>query len=73
MNMTTTPIQNTLQAIKDATVETVTIEIAGEYADIHPVAQALALGDNASAILKELSNASQDSATAQRRDCRNLG
>ena len=51
MNMTTTN-QNTLQAIKDSTVETVTIEIAGEYADIHPVAQALALGDNASAILK---------------------
>ena len=59
MNMTTTN-QNTLQAIKDSTVETVTIEIAGEYADIHPVAQALALGDNASAILKELSKAHED-------------
>ena len=64
MNMTTTN-QNTLQAIKDATVETVTIEIAGEYADIHPVAQALALGDNASAILKDLIEASQDSSTAR--------
>ena len=64
MNMTTTN-QNTLQAIKDATVETVTIEIAGEYADIHPVAQALAIGDNASAILKDLIEASQDNATAR--------
>jgi hypothetical protein len=65
MNMNTTPNQNTLQAIKDSTVETVTIEIAGEYAGIHPVAQALALGDNASAILKDLIESSQDSATAR--------
>ena len=65
MNMTTTTNQNTSQAIKDATIETVTIEIAGEYAGIHPVAQALALGDNASAILKDLIEASQDSATAR--------
>ena len=59
MNMNTTPNQDTLQAIKDATVETVTIEIAGEYADIHPVAQALALGDNASEILKDLIESSR--------------
>ena len=59
MNMNTTPNQDTLQAIKDSTVETVTIEIAGEYADIHPVAQALALGDNASEILKDLIESSR--------------
>ena len=48
MNMTTTN-QNTLQAIKDSTVETVTIEIAAQnMIGLHPVAQALALGDNAS-------------------------
>ena len=59
MNMNTTPNQDTLQAIKDSTVETVTIEITGEYADIHPVAQALALGDNASEILKDLIESSR--------------
>lgn len=53
MNMTTTN-QNTLQAIKDATLETVSIECSAEYSGIHPVAQALAIGDNASAILKDL-------------------
>lgn len=53
MNMTTTN-QNTLQAIKDATVETLNIECSAEYSGIHPVAQALAIGDNASAILKDL-------------------
>ena len=55
MNMTTTTTnQNTLQAIKDETIETINIEVTAEYLDIHPVAQALALGDNASAILKGL-------------------
>ena len=63
--MNTTPNQDTLQAIKDSTVETVTIEVAAEYAGIHPVAQALAIGDNASAILKDLIESSQDSATAR--------
>jgi hypothetical protein len=65
MNMNTTPNQDTLQAIKDSTVETVTIEVSAEYAGIHAVAQALALGDNASAILKDLIESSQDSATAR--------
>jgi hypothetical protein len=60
MNMnTTTTNQNTLQAIKDETIETITIEVAGEYANIHPVAQALALGDNASEILKDLIESSR--------------
>ena len=53
MNMTTTN-QNTLQAIKDATVETVTIECSAELIGLHPLTQALAIGDNASSILKQL-------------------
>ena len=65
MNMTATTTQETLQAIKDATVETVNIEIDGEYADIHPIAQALIIGDNASALLAELVEASIDSQSAR--------
>ena len=53
MNMTTTN-QNTLQAIKDATLETVTIECSAELIGLHPLTQALAIGDNASSILKQL-------------------
>ena len=65
MNMTATTTQETLQAIKDATVETVTIEIDEEYADIHPIAQALIIGDNASALLAELVETSIDSQSAR--------
>ena len=53
MNMTTTN-QNTLKAIKDATIETVTIECSAELIGLHPLTQALAIGDNASSILKQL-------------------
>lgn len=59
------PFQPTLEEIKSATVETVTIEIAEEYADLHPVAQALIIGDNASAILADLVQASIESKQAQ--------
>jgi hypothetical protein len=48
------PFQPTIEEIKNATVETVTIEIAEEYADLHPVAQGLIIGDNSSAILADL-------------------
>lgn len=43
----------------------VTIEISEEYADLHPIAQALIIGDNASAILAELIEASIDSKQAR--------
>ena len=59
------PFQPTIEEIKSATVETVTIEIAEEYADLHPVAQALIIGDNASAILAELVEASRESKQAR--------
>lgn len=59
------PFQPTIEEIKSATVETVTIEIAEEYADLHPIAQALIIGDNASAILAELVEASIESKQAQ--------
>jgi hypothetical protein len=56
MNMNTTPNQDTLQAIKDATIETIvcTIECSSELIGLHPLTQALAIGDNASSILKQL-------------------
>ena len=59
------PFQPTIEEIKNATVETVTIEIAEEYADLHPIAQALIVGDNASAILADLVEASIDSKQAR--------
>ena len=57
MNMNTTTNQNTLQAIKGATIEDngcVTIECSSELIGLHPLTQALAIGDNASNILKQL-------------------
>ena len=59
------PFQPTIEEIKSATVETVTIEIAEEYADLHPVAQGLIIGDNSSAILAELVEASRESKQAR--------
>lgn len=47
------------------TLPAVTIEISEEYADLHPIAQALIIGDNASAILAELVEASIDSKQAR--------
>lgn len=59
------PFQPAIEEIKDATVESVTIEISEEYAGLHPIAQALIIGDNASAILAELIEASVDSKQAR--------
>jgi hypothetical protein len=59
------PFQPTIEEIKNATVETVTIEICEEYANLHPIAQALIIGDNASAILAELVEASIESKQAR--------
>jgi hypothetical protein len=40
MNMNTTPNQDTLQAIKDETIETLTIECSSELIGLHPLTQA---------------------------------
>jgi hypothetical protein len=65
MNMNTTPNQDTLQAIKDATVETLTIECSSELIGLHPLTQALAIGDNASNILKQLIEDAQTDSSAR--------
>ena len=65
MNMNTTPNQDTLQAIKDATVETLTIECSAELIGLHPLTQALAIGDNASSILKQLIEDAQTDSSAR--------
>tara|TARA_A100001515_G_C4565060_1_gene207862 strand:+ start:658 stop:1149 length:492 start_codon:yes stop_codon:yes gene_type:complete len=59
------PFQPTIEEIKSATVEPVTIEICEEWADLHPVAQGLLIGDNSSAILADLVEASRESKKAQ--------
>jgi len=59
------PFQPNLEDIKNTTVQAVTLEISEEYADLHPIAQALIIGDNASAILAELVEASIESKQAQ--------
>jgi hypothetical protein len=65
MNMNTTPNQDTLQAIKEATVETLTIECSAELIGLHPLTQALAIGDNASNILKQLIEDAQTDSSAR--------
>jgi hypothetical protein len=65
MNMNTTPNQDTLQAIKEATVETLTIECSSELIGLHPLTQALAIGDNASSILKQLIEDAQTDSSAR--------
>jgi hypothetical protein len=65
MNMNTTPNQDTLQAIKEATVETLTIECSSELIGLHPLTQALAIGDNASNILKQLIEDAQTDSSAR--------
>lgn len=59
------PFQPTIEETVTNTAAAVTIEIAEEYADLHPIAQALIIGDNASAILAELVEASIESKQAR--------
>ena len=59
------PFQPTIEETSNTTAATVTIEIAEEYADLHPIAQALIIGDNASAILADLVEASRESKQAR--------
>ena len=47
------PFQPTIEETNNAAAAA-TIEICEEYADLHPIAQALIIGDNASAILADL-------------------
>jgi len=54
------PFQPTIEEIKNATVETVTIEISEEYADLHPIAQALIIGSNGEDALAQLIEEAQD-------------
>ena len=58
------PFQPTIEETNNAAA-VATIEICEEYADLHPIAQALIIGDNASAILAELVEASIDSKQAR--------
>jgi hypothetical protein len=59
------PFQPTIEETVTNTAAAATIEISEEYADLHPIAQALIIGDNASAILAELVEASIESKQAR--------
>jgi len=59
------PFQPNLEDIKDATIETATIECSAELIGLHPLTQALAIGDNASSILKQLIEDAQTDSSAR--------
>ena len=58
------PFQPTIEETNNAAA-TATIEICEEWADLHPIAQGLLIGDNSSAILAELVQASIESKQAR--------
>ena len=59
------PFQPTIEETDSTTAAAVTIEICEEWADLHPIAQGLLIGDNSSAILAELVQASIESKQAR--------
>ena len=59
------PFQPTIEETVTNAAAAATIEICEEWADLHPIAQGLLIGDNASAILADLVQASIESKQAQ--------
>ena len=59
------PFQPTIEETVNNAAAAATIEICEEWADLHPIAQGLLIGDNSSAILAELIEAARESKQAR--------